>query len=160
MFEGAVIMAQKEAKSSVQESQVHPAEKDAREPKKQVSQMFYLAPLPIYKTEKPFFLNIPVHRIEGARQTNVTHIARNITFMDIRGHEASFSLDTSGFETCEMSTKLSYDDFLDPQIIQQVYFEEIAQVLKNTTGAEEVLLWDYQVHTSSQLWPGWWGINH
>ena len=87
---------------------------DHIEPNKQVSQVFYIAPLSLYQNEKPFFLNIPVHRIEGARQTNVMHTARDVTFTDIRGHEALFSLDKTGFEICKLNSDLSYEDFSDP----------------------------------------------
>lgn len=122
-----------------------PAEIDHMEPKTQVSQVFYIAPLPLYQSEKPFFLNIPVHRIEGARQTNVMHTARDVTFTDIRGHEFLFGLDKTGFEICKMNTYLSYEDFSDPQVIVGRYFEEVAAKLKDVTGAKTVKPWDYQV---------------
>lgn len=49
-----------------------------------------------------------------------------------------------------MSTALSYEDFLNPRLIKHVYFEEV--VLKNATGAEAVMPWDYQVHHINRGW--------
>lgn len=123
------------------------AEIDTFTPKQQVSQMFYIAPIPLYKTEKPFFLNIPVHRIAGARQTNVTHTSRDITFTDIRGHESLFSLDKTGFQISKMPSLLPYDDFSNPEAITRDYFCEVKALLQSLTGAESVLPWDYQVQS-------------
>lgn len=127
------------------------AEIDQYEPKAQVSLMYYIAPLPVYRVEKPFFLNIPVHRIAGARQTNVTHTARQVTFTDIRSHEYLFSLDINGFEISRMTTNLSYEDFANPNAIVTEYFDEVKTVLGMVTGAELIIPWDYQVSCSSMI---------
>ena len=121
------------------------AEIDQYAPKAQVSQMYYIAPLPLYRVEKPFFLNIPVHRIPSARQTNVTHTARDVPFTDIRSHESLFSLDKNGFEISRLATKLTYEDFANPKAIVTKYFDEVKAVLGSATGAELIVPWDYQV---------------
>ena len=121
------------------------AEIDQFEPKVQVSQIYYIAPLQLYSEEKPFFLNVPMHRITGARQTNVKHTARNVTFTDIRSHECLFSLHKNGFEISKMTTNLSYEDFANPKVIVTEYFDEVKTVLASATGAELIMPWDYQV---------------
>ena len=121
------------------------AEIDQYKPKAQVSRMYYIAPLPLYREEKPFFLNIPVHHIAGARQTNVTHTDRQVTFTDIRSHKHLFSLDINGFEISRMTTNLSYEDFANPKTIVTKYFDEVKTILGLATGAELILPWDYQV---------------
>lgn len=67
------------------------AEIDPFEPKAQVSRRYYIAPLPLYGTEKPLSLNIPVHRNACARQTNVTHTTRRVTFTDPESQVSIFA---------------------------------------------------------------------
>lgn len=65
------------------------AEIDQYVSKAQVSRMYYIAPLPLYR-EKTFSLELSVHRIVSTQQTSVTHRARDVTFTEFRRHEFLF----------------------------------------------------------------------
>jgi hypothetical protein len=118
---------------------------DHLSPHQEISSVFYLSPIPLYRKEKPFFLNVPVHRMPGARQTNVTHTAKIIKVTDIRGSEDKFTLGTAGFQVGKLETHLQYSDFDGEASITTKYFPEVRDFLMKQTSAREVLPWDYQV---------------
>jgi hypothetical protein len=57
--------------------------------------------------------------------------------------EAELSLDQQGFQLVRQNTKVH--DFYDPAEVKEVYFQEIALLLKEVTGAEKVVVFDHQV---------------
>lgn len=121
------------------------AEIDAFDPRFQTAALFYLRPDPLYEVEKPYFMNIPVHDMQGLRQTNVSYTLRTSNFTDIRGHESIFSLDRQGFAVGNLKTSLQYQDFEDSSKIVTKYYDEVCDFLKRSTGACDVLPFDYQV---------------
>ncbi|RVD81167.1 uncharacterized protein DFL_009042 [Arthrobotrys flagrans] len=130
---------------------------DQSNPKTQISYMFYLKPLQVYEKEKPFFLNIPVHQIENARQTNVLHTLRGLLLTDLRNNEEHFSLDTSGFQVTNFHTKMQYHDFEDPRKIMDIYYKETSECIADAIGREKVhsiIPWDYQVRRRNPNLPG------
>jgi len=56
----------------------------------------YLAPLPLYKEEKPYLSRLPF--LEELRRSNIVGKSYSVKIHNVRGNEDLFSLDTSGFE--------------------------------------------------------------
>lgn len=121
------------------------AEIDVFNPMEKISTLFYIRPEPLLQVEKPYFMNVPTKNMEGLAQSNVSYTRKLVTFTDIRGHEALFSLDKQGFEVGTLETTLQYHDFEDPVAITTTYYSEVRDFLKSITGCSDVLAWDYQV---------------
>jgi hypothetical protein len=121
------------------------AEIDAFHPNLRRAPLFYLRPQSLYEVEKPYFMNIPVHNMEGLKQTNVSYTMRTANFTDIRGYESLFSVDKHGFAIGDLKTNLQYENFDDPTKITTTYYEEVCDFLKQNLGASDVLPFDYQV---------------
>jgi len=106
--------------------------------------IYYLARLPRYKTEKPFYVNFPVHDTPGIPQHNVLHEAyQNIVVNDIRGHEDDFCLDTQGFQLVTNDTSMTNDDFEDDREVRSRYYPEIIKLLTQELGATKVVPFEH-----------------
>ncbi len=57
--------------------------------------------------------------------------------------EGGLSLDRQGFQLLHQESKVH--DFYDPAEVQETYYPEIEHFLKDTTGAEKVIVFDHQV---------------
>lgn len=81
--------------------------------------------------------------VTGKQDTNWERDLRTMLVEDVRGHEAEYSLDTSGFAYHTGATQLREADFSDDEIITRVYYPESEAYLKKTTGAKKVVLFDH-----------------
>jgi hypothetical protein len=107
------------------------------------STLCFLAPLPKYKTEKPFRI------IPGAGETFDHHISNvvpdvreNVRIVDIRGRLNEFNFEEHGFEV--LSHKSS-QPILDDKAQVDAYKMEIEQLLKTHLDAEKVIVFDFRV---------------
>lgn len=73
---------------------------------------------------------------------NKTWDARQVIVKDCTPNIDSFKLDIHGFQFVHFDSKEK--DFLDDEKIQQVYYPEVAELLKNMTGA-------YRAHVFNHL---------
>ena len=100
----------------------------------------------LYNTEKPFqiFSAIPEHAIDQ-RATNLVFKAGPPEHInDIRGNEASFSLDVHGFAVRKHVTSLQ--NFENVSEIESVYLREIEELLKSEVeDVDQVFLFDWRV---------------
>ena len=121
-----------------------PAEIDKFNPIEHISTVFYIRPEPLFKTEKPYFMNVPVKHMSGLAESNVCYTRKLVSITNIRGYENLFSLDKTGFEIGTLKTSLAYEDFDSPTAITTTYYAEIKQFLMERTGGSFVLPFDYQ----------------
>lgn len=73
---------------------------------------------------------------------------RAVTIHDGRGQEAEFDLDRQGFALIRHGTRVS--DFFDDAEIKAVYDPEIERLIKETTGAGRVVVFDHTRRSGSQ----------
>ena len=118
-------------------------------------QIGYLKRLSLYKRdsgEKPFSINIPVHHLPGARQSNVEYgYVEDISVTDIRGRESQFSLDIHGFEVVQQSIPYAYNDFEDTSVITQTYVKHMEDWMQEYFQAEDVFVFDHQVRRRNPI---------
>lgn len=57
--------------------------------------------------------------------------------------ESELSLDTKGFQLVRQSTAVH--DFYDHAEVEKIYYPEVELLLKQTTGADKVVVFDHQV---------------
>ncbi|KAH8160116.1 hypothetical protein CIB48_g8125 [Xylaria polymorpha] len=111
----------------------------------------YLSDLPLYKTEKPYYVFWEVGD-NGEKPLPATNIAtetyEGITVADIRGRESSFRLETHGFEILQHSTKIPLP--LDSAGAVEAYKAETEQVLKEKFDAEVVHCFETRVTLNDQ----------
>lgn len=66
-----------------------------------------------------------------------------VTIHDIRGHEEEFTLEKTGFQV--VKSKSPEKEFLDDEQIKAVYYPDVEDVLKKTTGANRVFIFDHTI---------------
>ncbi|KAI1144779.1 hypothetical protein F4825DRAFT_445537 [Nemania diffusa] len=108
------------------------------------SSFFYLSRLPIYETEKPFYVNFPVTEKSGSSHSNLSHdLYENILIRDIRGHEDKFGIDTHGFQLIRHATSMSNVDFENDASIRSKYYPEMEQLVIRLLGASKVFVFEH-----------------
>ncbi|KAG5349131.1 hypothetical protein E4T56_gene4074 [Termitomyces sp. T112] len=85
----------------------------------------------------------------GEREKNYTHESKVVVIENVRGKENDFTLDTAGFQLVHQPAK--HKAFLDDAEIQREYYPESIELLKSTTGASRVVIFD---HTIRRRRPG------
>lgn len=112
----------------------------ARLPKIQVYPFHYLAPLELYRTEKPFFSQLPC----GTQlpRTNLVESDHTVEIHDVTGNENLFKLDETGFQFMHLPTDIS--EWTD-EIVQTKYLPDLATWLKEYFDCEEVFIYNYNV---------------
>lgn len=115
--------------------------------------MYYLAPLDIYKTERPYHINVPPSALPPGQQSNeVSRGYDDIKIEDLRGREHSFNLDDNGFQIFEddssgvaLGSVLQYADYANPDIVKHRYRAQVEEFIKQRLGAEEVFPFTHEV---------------
>lgn len=109
----------------------------------------FLKDLDRYATEKPFFCNIPILNVPGARQHNISTYAQpGVAVYDIRGREKFFTLNRNGFELKKsLAVPPESANLLEDDWVQQNYYRSVKQFLLDELKAETVLVYDHVVST-------------
>lgn len=112
-------------------------------PKREVSLEFLDDLDPMYKTEKPYYSNVPFTETD-APSTNVISKKSRVTLHDIRGSEDLFSLDVHGFESIKHS--LDFEQWQDGHKVVQDVYPKIIELLKRQLGEDvRVVVFDHTV---------------
>ncbi|KAK4171521.1 hypothetical protein QBC36DRAFT_382491 [Triangularia setosa] len=93
------------------------------------------APRPYVMGRPETFVERPIVEVEAA----VT---------DITGDESKYTLDSHGFQIHKHGSKEK--DFADDEKIKSEYYPEIEQLLKDTTGANRVYIFDHTIRRGDQ----------
>ncbi|KAI5457330.1 hypothetical protein BGZ63DRAFT_365182 [Mariannaea sp. PMI_226] len=98
---------------------------------------------PKYKTEKPYYSNVPFTK-KDAPNTNVISRTQRLTLCDIRGHEDLFDLDIQGFEL--VKRQWDFDQWQDGQKVVQEVYPQVSELLKKRLGEDvRVVVFDHTV---------------
>src|SRR5215813_11433617 len=73
---------------------------------------------------------------------------RRMTISNGRLHAAALSLDRHGFVFVEHKTAVK--DFFDRQQLESVYYSEVEQLIKRTSGATRVVLFDHTLRSGDE----------
>ncbi|KAL9012805.1 MAG: hypothetical protein Q9173_002456 [Seirophora scorigena] len=104
--------------------------------------LWYLDQLPLYRTTKPYVVNLPLSLVPAGKRTNQVSAAfTGIGIRDIRAAESEFDLDRHGFELSRsIPMTLKYDEFRDPIKVRDVYCETVKYALSHMTGAQSATI--------------------
>lgn len=112
-----------------------------------VAKLNYLKRLPLYQTEKPFQLFLPVDQnASDRRQSNLEFEGQETVIVDIRPRLTKFTLDEHGFQILRAPTSLSPASFQNRQVVESQYFNEVVEILKRIPdGYDQIFLFDWRV---------------
>lgn len=82
----------------------------------------------------------------GIRDRNWKNVDQETTIENLRGKEADITLDTAGFQLFNRPSQ--HKSFANDAEIENVYYPESVQLIKELTGASRVVLFD---HSKSSL---------
>ena len=74
----------------------------------------------------------------GVKATNVEHEPMGVTVHDVRPYKDSLSFDREGFQIVNLESKLEYEHFFDMTQVQNVFGEELREMLFRVLGAKGV----------------------
>ncbi|WAO96298.1 Hypothetical protein NCS54_01396700 [Fusarium falciforme] len=115
-------------------------------PKREVSLEFLDDLDPKYKTEKPYYSNVPFTKTD-APSTNVVSKKSRVTLHDIRGNESLFSLDIHGFELIKHPS--DFDQWQNGHKVVQEVYPRIINLLKTQLGEDvRVIVFDHTLRRS------------
>ncbi|ABA19728.1 conserved hypothetical protein [Trichormus variabilis ATCC 29413] len=106
----------------------------------------YLIPM----AEKP--VNYTYEPPPGVPRTNGTFQTYKLPIYNARSISEKISLDEQGFAFTTYNT--SVRDFYDEEEMRQVYYPEAEQLLKELTGASQVVIFDHTLRNAAQSKPG------
>ena len=115
------------------------------------ARLWYLEPLQIYQTEKPYHINLPADALGGHVQSNeVSREYAGMRIENLRGVENRFTLDKHGFQifqdihwgdawdwstpTAGASPSSCFYD--DPDTVRKIYYPAIESLLKEKLRAQ------------------------
>jgi len=87
----------------------------------------------------------------GGHMTTTRYAPATVPIHDARPHVADFGLDRSGFTLLRHASAVS--DFRDPAQLDGVYAAEVAGLVKEVTGADEVVTVGWVLRTSAEQIP-------
>lgn len=119
------------------------------------STLWYLDQAPLYRTTKPYIVNLPLSLVPPGKRTNQVCTAyADIKIRDIRAAEPRSTLDRNGFELSRsIPMTLEYDEFRDPIKVRDVYCERVKDALSSMTGAEFAKLLHQAVRRRHRSFP-------
>jgi hypothetical protein len=85
----------------------------------------------------------------GVSQYNWEFNEQEVEIEDLRGHEGTASLDTTGFHFGIHPAK--HQAFTDDKDIEREYYPESIELIKSVTGASQVVLFDHSELLSPSL---------
>ncbi len=83
----------------------------------------------------------------GERPRNFTYQDKDVVVENLRGKESSVSLDTTGFQYVRRPAK--HGSFRNDEEIQNEYYPESIELIKELTGASKVVIFDHSKHFRS-----------
>jgi len=79
----------------------------------------------------------------GTPRASGTFVEKEVRIRNAREIANSLSLDIQGFRLVQQESAVH--DFYDKDEVERVYYAEVEQLLRRTTGAEKVVIFDHQV---------------
>ena len=104
----------------------------------------------MHEIEKPYVIQYEPHGdIPG---TNIKSVKLDdVPIRDLRPEKGSLCFETDGIFIRNMESKMEYEDFATPAIVQKIYLEEIHLHLQDMLGTQIVAIAEYLVYLTRSL---------
>ena len=124
------------------------------------ARLWYLEPLKLYQTEKPYHINLPADALGDYVQSNeVSREYARMRIENLRGLENKFTLDKHGFQifqdihwghACDWSTHTADAapksvNYHDPDSVRKYYYPTIESLLKERLRAQSAKAFTHDV---------------
>ena len=124
------------------------------------AKLWYLKPLDLYRTVKPYHINLPANALPPGVQSNEeSEEYQDIAIRNIRGKESRFTLDRNGFQVFTAagsnhspSTQikglfeaLKEEEYNNADVVREKYYPAVEAFLRTALGAERVLAFTHDV---------------
>lgn len=112
----------------------------------------FIRPLPLYDTEKPYFLKLPgTDTSQSFHKTNLEYFTRDgVVIGDAREQGLNtFSLEDNGFQFLNYETRSSLDE---KNADIEAYCREITELVSRKYNAARVICYDYRVGVPQQFY--------
>jgi hypothetical protein len=102
--------------------------------------LWYLKGLDLWKTTKPYFINVPQVALPESQPTSneVSEPVHDVPIRDMRDVDSPKDIDLCGFEYKTHDFQVSTEIFKDPVAVRQQYVPEVEEWVRQVTGAEIV----------------------
>lgn len=125
--------------------------------------LHYLENRELYKTVKPYHINLPAWALPPGRQTNEVSIPyHDIPIADLRNIKAQFTLDRNGFEIQVEDGRgpkslldcVGFEDYDNREAVQAKVLPAVEDFLKRKLpGVDDVIAFSYQVRRRDAQFP-------
>ncbi|KAL8895871.1 MAG: hypothetical protein Q9207_007971 [Kuettlingeria erythrocarpa] len=124
------------------------------------AKLWYLKPLDLYRTLKPYHINLPVNALPPGVQSNEeSEEYQGIIIRNIRGKESTFNLDRNDFQVFTAAgtnhspftqAKSVYEalkekEYSNADVVRERYYPAVEAFLKTALGAEKALAFTHDV---------------
>lgn len=106
------------------------------------SVMYYAEP----KVERPAYYLCPPP--PDAEERSPGRVGWPVEVADVRSTDDTLSLDEQGFEFVKQTSGVT--NFYDPEEVRNLYYPEIDRLVREHTGAREVLVFDHNVRSAEK----------
>lgn len=115
--------------------------------------LWYLKDLDLWKTTKPYFINVPQAALPESQRTSneVSEPVHDVLIRDMRDVGSPKDLDLCGFTYKTHDFQASAETFEDPVAVRQQYIPEVEEWVRQVTGAEIVHTMTSEVRALSPL---------
>ncbi|KAJ3526993.1 hypothetical protein NMY22_g9948 [Coprinellus aureogranulatus] len=84
-----------------------------------------------------------VDPISGVRKHNIKKEPHDVVIENVRGKEDQYTLDNAGFQFLKAPPK--HRSFENDEAIQNEYYPESIELIKQVTGASRVVIFDHRI---------------
>jgi len=115
--------------------------------------LWYLKDLDLWKTTKPYFINVPQAALPASQRTSneVSEPVHDVLIRDMRDVGSPKDIDLCGFTYKTHDFQASAEVFKDPAAVRQQYIPEVEEWVRQVTGAEIVHTLTSEVRALSPL---------
>ena len=115
--------------------------------------LWYLKDLDLWKTTKPYFINVPQAALPESQPTSneVSEPVHDVPIQDMRDVGSPKDIDLCGFVYKTHDFQASTEIFKDPIAIRQQYIPAVEEWVRQITGAEIVYTLTFEVRAISPL---------
>lgn len=111
-----------------------------------LSELSFLADIPLYEAEKPYQLFISIPGVEESNVQTEKHSYIEIT--DVRGHEDAFNLDNPGFQFIRSPSAAAQrlSEFSPKQDeLVNAYLADVMAILRRELQTQHIICFDWRV---------------
>jgi hypothetical protein len=109
--------------------------------------LWYLQDLELWKTTKPYFINVPMSAIPPghSRSNEISVPVHDVPVHNMREEMSQIGLDTTGFTFRRHKSQIPLETLEDSPILRDEYIPEIEEWLRSSMGADIVKTITFQV---------------